>query len=64
MNNKLTFILITIIILIFLITFRTENFQLETNRYSVILVNHNKYQIIVVKNANNIQDKIYKIYKN
>lgn len=64
MNNKLNFIFIIIIILIFLITFETENFQLETNKYSVILVNHNKYHIIVVKNANNIQDQIYKIYKN
>ncbi len=64
MNNKLTFIFVIIIILIFLITFEYENFESETNKYNIILINHNKYQIIIIKNINNIQDKIYKIYKN
>lgn len=63
MNNKLIFIYIVIFILFFLITFKFENFQSETNKYNIILINHNKFQIIIIKDINNIQDKIFKIYK-
>ena len=64
MNNNFIFVLVIILILFFLNTFRFENYQTQTNEYNVILINHEKYQIIVVKNINNGHDKIYKIYKN
>jgi hypothetical protein len=62
--GKSIFIFVILLILIFLITFVSDNFNLVTNKYSVILINHNEFQIIIIKNTNNIQDKIYKIYKN
>lgn len=64
MNNNLTFLFVIILVLIFLITFKSDNFQSKTNKYNVIFINHNKFTIIIIKNKNNIQDKIYKIYKN
>ncbi len=42
-----------------------ENFSgIKTNKYKVILINHKNYQIVLISNENNVQNKIYKIYKN
>ena len=66
MYKNTSFVFIILLILIFFITFRFENFMVETNKYNIILINHKKYQIVIIKNKNinNVQDKIYKIYKN
>ena len=39
-----------------------ENFKL--NKYKIILINHEKFNVLIVKNTNNSNTKIYKIYKN
>jgi len=45
-------------------TFIQENYENLTNKYNIIIINHKKYHIVIIKNINNVQDKIYKIYKN
>ena len=64
MINNFTFILVIILILIFLNTFGGEKYKSQTNKYNVILINHRNYQIVLISNTNNVQNKIFKIYKN
>lgn len=64
MKNTYILIFTLTVILIFLNTFGTEYFYSETNKYNVIFVNHKNYQIIILKNTSNDENKIYKIYKN
>lgn len=64
MKNIYIFIFILVVILIFLNTFDSEHFYSKTNKYNVIFINHKNYQIIIIKNMSNNENKIYKIYKN
>lgn len=64
MQNKFIFILVMILLFIFMTFFHIDNFQLMTTKYNVILINHFNYQILIIKNINNIENKIFKIYKN
>ncbi len=54
-------IFIFVIILTYIYIFNQNNLIL-TN-YNIILINHHKFQIIIIKNMNKIENKIYKIYK-
>lgn len=63
--NNFIFILALILVLIFINLVRFENFDLDTNKYNTIIINHLNYKIIIVSNTNNNgEKKIYKIYKN
>jgi hypothetical protein len=65
MNKQYIFILVILIIFICVNIIGKETFI--TNKYNIILINHNNYKIIIVKNTNNTNNtnkKIYKIYKN
>lgn len=67
--NVFVFILIISFVLFFLNMYNKENFKLnlQTNKYNLILINHENYKIIILKNnfddENNDIDKIIKIYK-
>lgn len=62
MNKQYIFILVILMIFIFICIRGIETFIL--NKYNIILINHNNYQIIILKNTSNTDKKIYKIYKN
>lgn len=62
MNKQYIFILIIFIIFICINIIGKESFI--TNKYNIILINHTNYKIIIVKNINNFDNKIYKIYRN
>lgn len=62
MNKQ--YIFIFVILIIFICVNIGENETFGTNKYNIILINHNNYQIIIVKNISNDDKKIYKIYKN
>jgi hypothetical protein len=64
MVNNFIFILVMILLFIFINFFDNDNFQIMTTKYNVILINHKNYQIFIFKNINNIENKIFKIYKN
>lgn len=56
------YIFILAIIMIFICTnIKKETF--DVNKYSTILINHDNYHICIIKNKNNNNMKIYKIYK-
>ena len=57
------YIFILVIILIF-ICVNIEKEIFIANKYNIILIDHKKYLIIIIKNTNNTNKKIYKIYKN
>ena len=61
MNKQYIFIFVILIIFICVNIREKETF---TNKYNIILINHNNYQIFIVKNTSNTNKKIYKIYKN
>lgn len=61
MNNQCTFILVILIIFFFINIVRKETF---INKYNIVIINHKNYQIVIIKNTNNTDKKIYKIYKN
>ena len=62
MNKRFIFILVIIMIFICVRIIEKENFN--TNKYYIIIINHIKYQVIIIKNTINNYKKIYKIYKN
>lgn len=62
MNKQYIFILV--ILMIFICVYIRGKETFITNKYNIILINHNNYQIIIVKNISNTDKKIYKIYKN
>ena len=62
MNKIIMFILIILLIFICVSIDFEENFK--TNKYKIILINHKNYKIIIIKDINNADNKIYKIYKN
>ena len=64
MENNFIFILAMILLLIFINFFNNDNFQLMATKYNIILINHKNYKILIFKNINNIENKIFKIYKN
>ena len=64
MVNNFIFILVMILLFIFINFFNNDNFQLMATKYNVILINHKDFKILIFKNMNNIENKIYKIYKN
>lgn len=61
MNNQYIFILVILIIFFFINIVRKETF---INKYNIVIINHKNYQIVIIKNTNNTDKKIYKIYKN
>lgn len=64
MENNFIFILAMILLFIFINFFNNDNFQLMATKYNIILINHKNYKILIFKNINNIENKIFKIYKN
>jgi len=63
MVKKWIFILIILLILLFIFTTeRTENFSVS--QYRLIIVKNKNWIYIHIKNMNNGENKIYKIYKN
>jgi hypothetical protein len=57
------FILIILLIYIFIFfTNKIEKFNLT--KYRIIIIKNKNYDMIYLKNENNINNKIYKIYKN
>jgi len=62
MNKQCIFIFVILIIFIFIYSRGKETFI--TNKYNIIFINHNNYQIVILKNISNTDTKIYKIYKN
>ena len=64
MKNNFFFILVMILLFIFINFIVNDNFQLMDAKYNLILINHKNYKILIFKNINNIENKIFKIYKN
>lgn len=62
MNKQYIFIFVILMIFICVNIGGKETFG--ANKYNVILINHNNYQIVIIKNTSNTDKKIYKIYKN
>lgn len=62
MNKQ--YILILVFLMIFICIYIRGKETFITNKYNIILITHNNYQIIIVKNTSNTDKKIYKIYKN
>lgn len=61
MNKRYIFIFVILMIFICINIGGKEIF--DTNKYNIISINHNNYQIFIVKNMSNTNKKIYKIYK-
>lgn len=56
------YIFIFVIMMIFIcVNIKKETF--DTNKYSVITINHDDYHMVIIKNKNSTNMKIYKIYK-
>ena len=62
--NNFIFIIILILTVILINQNTLDNFLLKMTKYNIILINHEKYQMIILNDVNSIENKIYKIYKN
>jgi hypothetical protein len=65
MKNNWTFIFIILLLLIFifLIEFINKIDHFTLSKYRLIIVKNNNYILLHLKNINNNENKIYKIYK-